>query len=227
MKTAKLRGSGKERKDYAVTYLRKVAPERKCLCFSVTLSKYYTSLFTMSNLPDKMWDSVQKEYKCHCSNDTSLLLNAPSARHRVCLCVNTWTSPIMQHTAFALRTVWYIYIVKTDSLTAGQISFYPSPKRTEICSLRQCTVQDEGWEQRQRGRKTGKSAVVSMVGSFHLMGWKKINVSLLCGEMSLRPAFFCLWFSRSHRPPLPQLQEIITTSAREEQVCVFLITDIW
>lgn len=153
MKTAKLRGSGKERRDYAVTYLRKVAPERKCLCFSVTLSKYYTSLFTMSNLPDKMWDSLQKEYECHCSNDASLLLNAP---YRVCLCVNTWTSPIMQHTAFALRTVWYIYNVKTDSLTAGQISFYPSPKRTEICSLRQCTVQDEGWEQRQRGRITGK-----------------------------------------------------------------------
>ncbi len=37
----------------------------------------------MSNLPDKMWDSLQKEYECHCSNDASLLLNAP---YRVCLC---------------------------------------------------------------------------------------------------------------------------------------------
>ncbi len=146
----------------------------------------------MSNLPDKMWDSVQKEYECHCSNDARLLLNAP---YRVCLCVNTWTCPIMQHTAFALRIVWYIYIVKTDSLTAGQISFYPSPKRTEICRLRQCTVQDEGWEQRQRGTRTGKSAVVSMVSTWWV---EKTYVSLLCGEMSLRPAFFCLCGSRVH-----------------------------
>lgn len=222
MKTAKLRGSGKERKDYAVTYLRKVAPERKCLCFSVTLSKYYTNLFTMSNLPDKMWDSVQKEYECHCSNDASLLLNAPSARHRVCLCVNTWTSPIMQHTAFALRIVWYIYIVKTDSLTAGQISFYPSPKRTAICSLRQCTVQDEGWEQRQRDRRTGKSAVVSMVSTWWVE--KKLCELIMWGNEPEACVFLSLAVTSSAPP---QLQEIITTSAREEPVCLFLITDIW
>lgn len=227
MKTAKLRGSGKERKDYAVTYLRKVAPERKCLWFSVTLSKY-TSLFTMLNLPDKMWDSVQKEYEFHCSNDASLLLNAPSARHQVCLCVNTWTSRIMQHTAFTLRTVWYIYIVKSDSLTAGQISFYPSPKRTEICSLRQCTVQDEGWEQRQRGRKTGKSAVVSIVGIVHLMGWKKLMWAYYVGKSvwGLRSSVSVVLLSFTSSAP-PRLQEIITRSAREEQGCLLLITDIW
>lgn len=68
----------------------------------------------MSNLPDKMSDSVQKEYGFHYGSDASLLLNAllPVIK---CVCVNTWTSRIMQQTTFVLRTVWYIYIVKTDS----------------------------------------------------------------------------------------------------------------
>lgn len=182
----------------------------------------------MSNLPDKTRDSVQKEYGFHCGSNAGFLLNAPFCPSSN---VNTWTSHIMRHTPFALRTVWYIYIVKTDSLTAGQIPFYPSSKRTEICSLHQCTVQDEGWKQRQRGRKTGKSAVVSMVGSVHLMGWNKKKKKLMwayyVGKWAWGLRFsVSVVLSFTSSAPL-QLQEIITRSAREEEACFFRIVHIW
>lgn len=79
----------------------------------------------------------------------------------------------MQHTALALRTVWYIYTVKTDSLTAGRIQFYPSSKRNGICPLHQCTVREGGSGQTQteeKNKTNRKSAVVSMVRIIHLMG---------------------------------------------------------
>jgi len=134
-------------------------------------------LFTMSSLPDKMWDSVQKEYRCH-GSDTSALIHAPPLPgHQVCVCVCLCVCEYLDKSYYAAHGICVknslVHQYCKDSLTAGQNPFSPSSKRTETCSPRQWNVQDEVCEQRPTGRKTGKSATVSIMGSVHLMGRKE------------------------------------------------------
>lgn len=75
----------------------------------------------------------------------------------------------MQHTAFALRTVWYIYIVKTAQLQGKSHFLHPLREQRSAACVSEL-FKMRGVNRGKREGKTGKSAVVSMVGSVHLMG---------------------------------------------------------